>query len=116
MRVLVCGARDWTDADAIRRELLALPAGSVVIEGAARGADRLAAQIARELGLGVEEYPADWMRYGRAAGPIRNRRMLEEGKPDLVLAFHADLARSKGTRDMVERAQKAGTEVRVVEL
>lgn len=113
MRVLVCGDRAWSDRAPIERELRGLPEGTVVIHGGCRGADRLAGQVASELSFGVEEFPAEWHRYGRAAGPIRNRRMLEEGKPDLVLAFHPDLSRSRGTRDMVDRARKAGVEVRV---
>jgi hypothetical protein len=59
-------------------------------------------------------YPADWNTHGRTAGPIRNSRMLAEGKPDLVLAFTHDLSKSIGTRDMVTKARAAG--VRVVVL
>lgn len=54
-----------------------------------------------------EEYPADWKRYGMAAGPIRNRRMLKEGKPDIVIAF----AGGRGTADMVRQAKAAGVPV-----
>lgn len=52
-------------------------------------------------------FPAKWKEFGRAAGPIRNQQMLDEGKPELVLAFHDDLENSKGTKDMVGRAMKA---------
>ena len=114
MRVLVCGDRNWEDAQTIRRDLLGFPTGTVIIQGGCRGADRLARRVAEELGLQVEEYPADWRRYGRGAGPVRNQRMLKEGGPDLVLAFHPDLTESKGTKDMVGRARKAGIEVRVL--
>ena len=113
-RVLVTGARDWRDAAAIRRALSALPPGSTVITGAASGADRLAALVAADLGLGVEEYPADWRRYGRAAGPIRNQWMLDHARSDRVIAFHADLARSRGTADMLRRARRAGLPVTLV--
>jgi hypothetical protein len=113
MRVLVCGARDWSDIGSIRRTLAALPPDTVVIHGAARGADSLAGEAARELGLRVRAFPADWARYGKAAGPVRNRQMLVEGKPDRVLAFHADLAGSKGTADMVRQARAAGVAVRI---
>jgi hypothetical protein len=112
VRVLVCGSRYWTDDAAIRRELEAL-APDVVIEGFATGADRLARKVAVEMGARVVSFPADWS-LGRKAGPIRNQRMLDEGEPDLVLAFHEDLERSRGTRDMVERARRAGVPVRVV--
>ncbi len=59
------------------------------------------------LGYTVHPHPANWDQYHRAAGPLRNREMLKEA-PDIVLAFHDDLSQSKGTRDMVNQALKAG--------
>lgn len=112
MRVLVCGDRKWRDAAAIKRELDKL-APSVIISGGARGADALAAEYARAAGIELIEHPAEWKRYGRAAGPIRNRAMLSY-RPDLVLAFHPDLNESRGTRDMVNQAKNAGVPVRIV--
>jgi len=54
-------------------------------------------------------YPADWKRYGYKAGPIRNKQMLVEGKPDVVLAFpRGSLSETRGTKDMVKQARKAG--------
>lgn len=82
-----------------------------VIEGDARGADRLAGEWAEEQGEQPLRFPADWEKYGRAAGPIRNQQMLDEGRPDLVLAFSRDITKSKGTKDMVTRAHKAGLPV-----
>ena len=117
-RVLVCGARDWDDGGMVRREL-ALLLGShraesvVVIEGEARGADTWARQAAVSLGMQVLSFPADWERHHRAAGPIRNQKMLVEGRPDAVWAFHDDLESSKGTKDMVARAAKVGVPVTV---
>lgn len=115
MRVLICGGREWTDGAAIQRELAKLAGAALVVEGGARGADRLARHAADALGIPTRTFFADWLRYGRAAGPLRNQQMLDEGRPDLVLAFHADLARSKGTADMVRRARKAGVLVQVFE-
>lgn len=114
MRVLVCGDREWGDLEVLLKRLEALPEGTVVIHGACRGADRMGGAVAKTLDFEVEEYPADWSRYGRGAGVVRNQQMLVEGKPDLVLAFHADIERSKGTADMVRRARKAGLPVEVV--
>lgn len=113
MRVLVCGSRDWYDADAIRNELVSLSA-SVIIHGDCRGADRLAGMIGEELGAEVQVYRAQWHVHGRAAGPRRNEAMLSEGKPDLVLAFHWDLTQSKGTKHMVGIARAAGVKVEVI--
>ena len=83
----------------------------MVIHGAARGADTIAADLAKGMGMKVLPFPAKWDRYGRAAGPIRNRQMLWEGHPDVVHAFHTDLEASNGTADMVKQAEKAGIPV-----
>lgn len=116
-RVLVCGSRDWRDPTPIQHALAELQAawGSFeVVDGGARGADTLARQIAQDLNLPVREFPADWERYGKAAGMIRNQKMLDdllEADQRLVLAF--PLPQSRGTRDMIRRAEKAGVEARV---
>ncbi len=112
MRVLVCGDRNWTDVELIRDNLP--HETTVVIHGACRGADKIGGEVAESLGIPVEVFPAQWKRYGRGAGPIRNKQMLDEGKPDLVLAFHPDLLKSKGTRNMVTLARKKGLPVIVV--
>lgn len=114
MRLLICGDRDWTDQAMIERAVLALPRPpSVIIHGCARGADTMAGIIALKLGIPVLEFPAEWDRHGRAAGLIRNKRMLVEGKPTRVFAFHNDLARSKGTKHMVTIAAATGVPVEV---
>jgi hypothetical protein len=114
LRVLVSGARTWTDRETIRRELARLPVGSVIIHGDARGADRLAGEVAAELGLTVLACPAEWHKYGRAAGLVRNRAMLAEHRPQRVIAFHPAIEEARGTKHMVELARQAGVEVRVV--
>lgn len=113
-RVLICGSRPWTDRACVQAVVRQLPLGSVVIIGGATGADALAAMAARAAGLECEVYPADWARYGRRAGPIRNRQMLREGRPEVVVAFHPDLWGWRGTADMVRVAQAAGLPVWVV--
>jgi len=106
MRLLVCGDRHWTDYNTIRRVIKEY-SPEVVIEGEARGADSLARLAAESLNIPVIKFPAQWDLYGRAAGPIRNKQMLEEGKPDMVLAFHDNTQASKGTKNMVMLARKA---------
>jgi hypothetical protein len=113
MRLLICGDRNWTDGNMIASVLREL-SPDVVIEGEARGADSLARIEAEKLGIQVLKFPADWNKYHRAAGPIRNAQMLKEGSPDMVVAFHDDLKSSKGTRNMVEISRKAGIPVRVI--
>lgn len=115
MKVLCCGDRNWTDWQVIERELRGLGPLTVIVEGDARGADRMCGHVARRLNYDVVPVPAQWERYGRAAGVKRNQQMLDE-HPDIerVLAFHPDLAQSKGTADMVRRARAAGIPVTVV--
>ena len=64
------------------------------------------------MGFAVRSYPADWTTYGKAAGPIRNKVMLDQGL-DIVIAFHPDIEQSKGTRHMVSIARAKGITVEV---
>lgn len=111
-KVLVCGDRNWTDRLSIRTWLRGLQKEGydTVIEGEARGADTIAREEAELLGMTVEKYSADWKKYGKAAGPIRNAEMLK-ADPDLVLAFHSDILKSKGTSNMIRQAKKRGVGV-----
>jgi hypothetical protein len=116
VKVLVCGARDWVERGPIERELRKLPPGTIVVHGAARGADTIAGEVARELGFEVRPYPADWETYPKAAGPIRNSEMLKKehlpGEPiDKVLAFSKDFSRSIGTSDMMRKSRAKGIPV-----
>ncbi len=112
MRVLVCGGRPFDDVvfahatlDRLHRE----HGFHVLIEGDARGADRIAGEWADLRGIAHLKFAADWEALGRKAGPIRNERMLKEGMPDLVVAFPG----GRGTAHMVRLAREAG--LRVIE-
>lgn len=121
-RILVCGGRDFNDFrklsvilddlchdrgwDSGGDEEIWMPVVHV-ISGGARGADSLAIDWAVSNFLSFDVYNADWKTHGKAAGPIRNQKMLDEGMPDLVVAFPG----GKGTADMVFRAKKKGVEV-----
>lgn len=109
MKILVCGDREWKNKHAIWKELSKLPRETVIVHGDCRGADRLAGEVAKELGFKVISVPADWNRFGAAAGPIRNQKMLDDHRDiERVLMFHHDLNKSRGTRDMWFRANKLG--------
>lgn len=117
-RVLVCGSRGWIDRktvwERLQRLLSTREAEDItILHGAARGPDTFAAEWAETEGIMVEEYPAEWKRWGRVAGPMRNQRMLDEGKPDLVIAFRSP-GRSTGTDDMISRARRAVVPVDVI--
>lgn len=124
MRLLVCGSRTFDDVTIVHRLLGGFRSDKwpddelVIIEGdCPEGADRLAANWAEAFG-GVEHlrFPAEWAKYGKGAGPRRNQRMLDEGKPDMVVAFvDKPLQTSRGTADMVRRAHQAGLPVYIIE-
>lgn len=126
MRVLVCGGRGFGNTEEQRKLMLDTlyklkesysypydPCGKSaksyleIISGMADGADAFGARFARHFNLKLHEFPADWSRYGKGAGHMRNQQMLDEGKPDVVIAFPG----GKGTADMVKRARFAGVEV-----
>lgn len=110
MRVLVCGGRDYDDRARVYTVLDEVNP-EWVIHGNARGADTLAADWARSRNRRVIACPANWARDGKRAGPIRNQNMLGQ-QPDLVIAFPG----GRGTADMVQRARKAGIDVREIRL
>jgi len=110
-RVLICGSRAYENYTKIEKFVFSLPVGSVVIEGEAKGADTMARQAAEKKGIPEErilKFPANWEKNGKAAGPIRNKQMLVEGKPDVVVAFSDDIENSRGTKNMMDQAKKAG--------
>lgn len=109
MRVLVCGGREYRDFARVVHEIVALHP-SEIIHGGCRGTDSLAEKCAAKIGIPQEVYKAEWQLYGRSAGPKRNQRMIDEGKPDLVLAFPG----GRGTADLVLRARNAGITVKEI--
>lgn len=121
MRVLVCGSRHFQDYKLLKEVLDEVNKETEItdiIHGNAPGVDGLGALWARSHRRAEDRYirlwkfPADWETYGKAAGPIRNKQMLDEGKPDLVVAFLAE--NSRGTKNMIEQATKAGVPVKVI--
>lgn len=108
MRILICGSRDFNEVDEILYVFENLSKDDIIIHGGARGADSIAGWIAKQRGMEVKEFPAQWKKHGRAAGPIRNQQMINEGKPDKAYAFYKDKSKSRGTADMVRRCKKAG--------
>lgn len=104
MRLLVCGNRlhkQLFPLDIVLTAFLRQSPKLQIITGECRGVDTFAAQWARDNNVPYKIFPADWRKFGRAAGPIRNKQMLTEGKPDLVVACHPDLTNSECTRNMV---------------
>lgn len=109
MRLLVTGDRMWRDTALLWRALDAFAAThdlTTIVEGCALGADAAAEFWANAHLIELDHHPADWERLGKAAGIIRNVEMLNT-RPEHVLAFHADLEASRGTRHMVKIAGNA---------
>jgi hypothetical protein len=109
-KVLICGSRFWNRPLWIRFIVGQLKRqygdNTVIIHGAAKGVDRIAGQAAKEMDLEVREYPADWSK-GRYAGFVRNEKMHDTEKPDLVIA----IGNGRGTDGMCKYASSHGTEV-----
>lgn len=115
-RVIIAGGRDFNDYPLLKAKcdnILADKTAThriIVVSGAAKGADSLGEQYAREKGYTVERYPADWNTHGRAAGPIRNAQMANSA--DALIAFWD--GQSKGTKSMINIAKTKGLGVRVI--
>ena len=110
MRLLVCGGRDYADNQTLCEALGILHRKrtiTLLIEGGAQGADRLARMWAISNDVPFATEKADWQHYGKAAGPIRNAAMLAKHAPDAVVAFPG----RTGTADMVKKAEDAKVNV-----
>ena len=115
MKVVVCGSRDWSHdlSDVIRKRLFDLPCDTIIVEGGCDGVDTMARNLTLNMGFEVVTFWAAWRKYGKSAGPIRNIKMLDTG-PSLVIAFHDDLSKSKGTKHIVAEARKREIETEVI--
>lgn len=117
-RILVTGSRHLEDYSLVHRAIAdaaaELGGDAIVVHGAARGADSLADRAARELGVKTEPHSAKWRSEGKAAGPLRNQRMVDLGA-DVALVFLVAGLANVGTKDCWRRAERAGIPVRVFE-
>ncbi len=109
-KILICGGRDYINWKKLRGvmnlhvDIFGMP--TEVIHGDASGADKMGGLWAENLGIPVRKFPAQWKRYGKSAGYVRNYEMAEE-KPDFVYAFPG----GKGTAMMVKLAEQRGLQV-----
>lgn len=115
-KALFCGDRNWSKASPIRKRLKQLKEEHgdhlIVIQGEASGADQMSRHQAWLQDIHVFGVHALWGTRYQAAGPQRNDAMLGL-EPDEVNAYHDNLPKSKGTKDMVQKALKAGIPVRL---
>lgn len=117
MRVIVAGGREFNDYQLLKESLDIIFSNLnkeelVIISGTARGADQLGERYAMGNKIKLERFPADWNRFGKAAGSIRNRQMATEGKADAVVIFWD--GKSTGTKNMLDIAKELDLQYRVI--
>lgn len=110
MRVAITGGRDHRDRALVFRTLDALPVTVLIHGWCPTGVDQFADDWGTLNDIPMERYKPLWATYGRAAGVMRNARMLEDGRPHIVVGFKGGV----GTNDMIHRARKAGVEIMMV--
>jgi len=114
-RIVIAGCRNYNNYDEAKEFIdycLSDIKGKnniIIVSGGAKGADSLGERYARENGYEVERYPADWKKYGRSAGPRRNKIMAEVS--DLVICFWDE--QSRGTKSMIDFAGQYGKPIRI---
>lgn len=118
-RIIVAGGRDFVDYALLSQTLNSVlekytDSETIIVTGCCRGADALGERYAKEHGIPVKRFPADWLQYGKAAGPIRNRDMAEyasEGEGVLVAFWDG---KSRGTASMIRLAEKYGLLIKTI--
>lgn len=116
-KIIIAGGRDFSDYELLKDRVdfylsKAIQAGDniVIVSGKAKGADTLGEKYAKERNYKIEEYPANWDKYGKSAGYKRNEEMAKVA--DALIAFWDN--KSKGTKHMIDLAKKYKLHVRTV--
>ena len=116
IKVLICGSRGFNDYVLMKVQIMKLldrfGTTITIISGGAKGADKLAEDVAKQLGISITILEPDWDKHGKGAGMIRNNAMLDM-KPNIVLAFWD--GNSKGTKHTISEARKRKIEVHLVQ-
>ena len=118
MRIQITGSREFTSYDIVEYAIFDAASGAIDLDSVTivsgncpTGGDHLAEQVAKNNRLMLELHPADWEKYGKRAGFIRNAEMIDL-QPDVVLAFKKRGAGNKGTQMTIDLARRKGIEVR----
>lgn len=113
MKIIIAGTRTFNNYELLCQkcdDALRLQDQVEVVSGTASGADKLGEQYAKEKGYNIKQFPADWNKHGKSAGYIRNEEMAVYS--DALIAFWD--GQSKGTKHMIDLANKHGLKVKVV--
>lgn len=113
MKVIIAGGRDFNNYDLLKEKcdiILSNQDEVIIVSGRASGADSLGERYAKEKGFKTELFPADWKKYGKSAGYVRNSEMAEVAES--LIAFWD--GRSRGTKHMIDIAKNKGLKVRIV--
>lgn len=108
-RIAIVGSRGWGNKQAVIDLVRALPLGTVVVTGGARGVDSIAEEEALKCGLVVAVCRASFEQWGRAAGPVRNKIIVDLA--DEVFAFWD--GKSPGTKNTIHHANQAGKKITI---
>lgn len=124
-RIIVAGTRDFNNYEMLNAELSDFlnnilddvePQSDIeFISGTANGADALGEKFARSRGYSLRLFPAYWNKYGKAAGPIRNKQMAEYASEEHGVLFAFWDGKSRGSKNMIELANTYGLEVHIVQ-
>ena len=105
-KVIIAGTRTLEDYELVKQyadyKLSKITEQIEIVSGGADGADALGERYARERGYSIKVFPAEWEKYGRSAGPRRNKQMAEYA--DALLAYWD--GKSRGTKNMIDEARK----------
>lgn len=117
-RVVIAGSRNFNDYEMFAnivgeflkpiREEYEL----IILSGHCLGTDLMGERYAKENGFEVEIYPAEWKKYGRSAGPKRNKQMADVA--DLAIAFPS--VNGKGTQSMIKYAKQKGIPIKIYQI
>jgi hypothetical protein len=110
VKVIIAGSRELNDYEFIKSKIKETKFEiTEIVSGGARGVDSLGERYAKENNIPVKVFPADWTKFGKAAGPIRNKEMADYG--DSLIAFPVDGGR--GTSNMIDTMRKLHKPVEV---
>ena len=116
-KVIIAGSREFTDYALLEKKcdkiLKDIPKDKlIIVSGKCSGADLLGEHYAKSRGIPIEEFPADWNKHGKAAGPIRNKQMAYYASHLIVFWNGNDKG---GSINMIKQAREQGLTIRIIE-